>query len=207
MKKIILSAAALLVFGFANAQDKAESNGGKGFSNGDVFVTGSVGYSSETTGDVKSNSFTVSPAVGFFVTENIAIGGMIGYESSTGDQDISGEGDFFEVKTNTFSIGAFGRYYATPASDFSFFGELGLAYATSKSEASDLDIESKANGFGVAVSPGVSYFISSNFALEATIGALSYSSMKPDFDGAEATNNFDLNLDLTNVTFGLVYKF
>ena len=205
MKKIILSAFALFAIGFANAQEKSEE--GKGFSNGDVVISGTVGFSSTKTGDFKTDSFTIMPGVGFFVSDNIAIGGTIGYTSGTSTQDLSGAGDFFDVKTNAFVVGAFGRYYATPASDFSFFGELSVAYSTAKSEVDGTDLESKANGFGIGVSPGVSYFISSNFALEASIGALSYNTTKPDFDGAESTNTFELNLDLTNVTLGLVYKF
>jgi opacity protein-like surface antigen len=205
MKKIILSAIALVAFGFANAQDATTATGGKGFANGDVFISGSVGFSSSSTGDFKSNSFNITPMVGFFVSDNIAIGGMIGYASST--QDEFDGLDIFEVKENTFSVGAFGRYYTTPSSDFSFFGELGIAYATSKQEVEGVDGESKTNGFGFALSPGVSYFISNNFALEASIGALSYTSAKPDADGAESTDTFGLELNLTDIQLGLVYKF
>jgi outer membrane protein W len=208
MKKIILSALALFAFGFANAQDTKEATGGKGFTNGDVYVSGAVGFSSQKTGDFKNNSFTIAPSVGFFVTDNISIGGRIGYTSATGDQDVTGDGDIFEVKTSTIEVGAFGRYYTTPSSDFSFFGELGVAYMSQKSELTDVDgSDSTTNGFGIALSPGVSYFISSNFALEASIGALSYTSVKPDADGAESTNTFGLNVDLTNINLGLVYKF
>jgi len=205
MKKIILSAAAIFAFGFASAQE-TEGTGGKGFANGDVFISGSVGFSSESQGDFKSNSFNIMPQVGFFVSDNIAIGGLIGYTSTTSDEFDGG--DFFEVKTNTLAIGAFARYYATPASDFSFFGELGAAYLTASSE---FDVpgstENKANGFAIALSPGVSYFISDNFALEASIGALQYTTVKPDFDGAESTDTFELELNLTDIQFGLVYKF
>lgn len=204
MKKIILSVAAVFAFGFANAQD-TEGTGTKGFANGDVFITGSVGFSSSKTGDFKSNSFNVMPQVGLFVTDNIAIGAMIGYKSTTEDQfDVAA----YELKTNALAVGAFARYYATPKSDFSFFGELGAAYVTSTSET-DLpgSTEYKQNGFAVALSPGVSYFISNNFALEASIGALQYSTSKPDVDGAESTNNFGLELNLTDIQFGLVYKF
>ncbi|RZJ34381.1 MAG: porin family protein [Flavobacterium sp.] len=201
MKKIILSAAALFAFGFANAQDATTSTeGGKGFSNGDIFISGSLGFSSQSTGDVKTNTFTISPKVGFFLSDNIAIGGQIGY-TSTKDEDGVSE----DIKTNTFSVGAFGRYYATPASDFSFFAELGANYMTSKMEQGSA--EAKSNGFGIALSPGLSYFIGSNWALEASIGALSYNTEKPDFDGAESTDTFGLNLNLTNVNVGVVYKF
>ncbi|MNY83339.1 hypothetical protein D3C86_2260380 [compost metagenome] len=53
----------------------------------------------------------------------------------------------------------------------------------------------------------MSYFVSSNFAIEAGLGVLNYTSEKPDVDGAEARNTFNLNLDLSNVNFGVVYKF
>lgn len=203
MKKIILTAAAIFAFGFANAQD-ATTTPAKGFSNGDAFISGSVGFSSTKTGDFKSNSFTISPKAGFFVSDNIAVGAQIGYTSSTQD-DFNGF-DVVEVKTNEFSVGAFARYYATPASDFSLFGELGVNYNTAKTEIEGTEV-GKNNGFEIAVRPGISYFISSNFALEATIGALSYETSKPDADGAESTDTFGLNINLTDVNIGIVYKF
>jgi hypothetical protein len=199
MKKIILSVFALAAFGFANAQDNAD-NGGKGFQNGDIFVTGSVGFSSEKTGDAKENSFNISPKVGFFVTENIAIGGQIGYTNTTTD---AGAG---ETKTNEFSVGAFGRYYWTPASDFSLFAQLGVNYNTEKSEFEGEET-GKTNGFDIALAPGISYFVGSNWAIEASIGALSYETSKPDADGADSTNTFGLDIDFTNVNIGVLYKF
>lgn len=199
MKKFILSAAALFAFGFANAQE-ATNEGGKGFANGDIFITGSFGFNSESTGDVKSNSFNIAPSVGFFVTENIAVGGRIGFISAKEEDGVSED-----IKSNTLAIGAFGRYYATPASDFSLFAELGAMYMSSKVEQGAA--EAKASGFGIALAPGISYFVGSNWAIEASIAALSYETSKPDFDGAEATNTFGLNVDLTNINLGVVYKF
>lgn len=203
MKKLILSAAALFAFGFANAQDDA-ATGSKGFANGDVFISGSVGFSSETEGEFKSSTFSIMPKLGFFVADNIAIGGMIGYMGTTDEMEVGSV--TFEEKMNTLAVGGFARYYATPASDFSFFGELGVTYMSSTFEEEDAE-EFKVNGFGIAVSPGVSYFISDNFAMEASIGALEYTTMKPDADGAESRDTFGLNLNLTDITFGLVYKF
>ena len=54
MKKIFLTVAAVFAFGFANAQE-ATTDGG--FAKGDVFVTGGFGFSSEKTGDLKTNGF------------------------------------------------------------------------------------------------------------------------------------------------------
>ncbi|RZJ31852.1 MAG: porin family protein [Flavobacterium sp.] len=205
MKKIILSALAICAFGFANAQDKKEmSEGGMGFNNGDIFITGSVGFNSSKTGDAKSNGFDVSPSIGFFVSDNIAVGGRVGYNSTTTNSGAPGADD---AKSSTFSIGGFGRYYATPASQFSMFVELGLNYHSTTENAGDGFDDVKSTGFGIALAPGISYFVSDNWALEASIAALSYNTDKPDFDGAESTNNFGLNVDLSNVSVGVIYKF
>lgn len=67
--------------------------------------------------------------------------------------------------------------------------------------------DSKGNGFGVAVAPGVSYFLAKNFAIEATFGILSYETLNPDEDGVDSTNGFNFGLDMRDIRLGLVYKF
>lgn len=201
MKKILLSAIAVMAFGFANAQEASTT----GFAEGDLFMSGSFGYSSTKTGDVKSNEFSIAPRVGYFVTNNIAVGGQLGYVSGT-DTEVDGMGGTFDVDTNVFTVGAFGRYYFTPARNFSFFGHLGFDYATAKTETEGVDGEVKADGFQIALAPGISYFVSEHIALEATFGNLGYNTY--EVDGAEdSTDSFELSADLTNITFGILYKF
>ncbi|WP_347065984.1 outer membrane beta-barrel protein [Flavobacterium sp. WV_118_3] len=195
MKKIILTVAAVFAFGFANAQEEAK---GEGFSKGDVFISGSVGIKSSKQGDDKSTGFEVAPKVGYFVTNNIAVGAKLGYESIKTENAIATTAD-----ENTFKVGVFGRYYTTPSSKFSLFGELGAEYWTGKDKIADV----KENTFDIAFRPGISYFVSNNFALEATVGKLGYNSAKLDVDGAEARNTFDLNVDFSSITFGVLYKF
>ena len=72
MKKIILTVAAVFALTFANAQDKKEKSG-EGFSKGDLYLTGTAGFSSTKTGDAKSNGFTLSPGIGYFLSENLAL--------------------------------------------------------------------------------------------------------------------------------------
>lgn len=204
MKKIILTVAAVLAFGFANAQDKKQ--GSEGFAKGDVFVSGAVGLSSSKTGDFKANGFNFSPRAAYFVSDNIALGLALGFES----QKI----ELGESATNTqTSFGAFGRYYATPSSKFSLFAQLGFDFTSSKNEwfvdsdgsLSATDFEDK--GFAINFAPGFHYFVSDNFALETSIGVLGYSSNDNGGNGADKTNTFDLGVDFDNVMFGLVYKF
>ncbi|CAM4449819.1 outer membrane beta-barrel protein [Flavobacterium terrigena] len=204
MKKVLLTAVAVFSLTFVNAQEEKETTG-VGFSKGNVFVSGAVGFGSSSTADVKETSFTFSPKVGFFVTENIAVGVKLGLESTKNDDGV----DTIE-KTNDFSAGVFGRYYFTPSSQFSVFAQLGVDMTSSKT-TTDItgfpSMEGKSNGFGVAFAPGVNYFLSDNFAIEATWGMLGYNTSKPDVAGAESTDNFGLRLDMNSINFGLLYKF
>lgn len=193
MKKIILTAAAIFAFGFANAQESTEG----GFSKGDLFVSGAFSYDSSKTGDNKENTFSFAPSLGYFVTENISIGGRINYQSIKEE-----EGNFDVQDSNIFAISAFGRYYWTPSSKFSLFGEAEVGYVSGKNKLTDV----KGDGFGIGIAPGVSYFLSDNFAIEASWGVLGYSTF--EIDGAnDSTNTFNLGLDLSDLNFGLVYKF
>jgi outer membrane protein len=194
MKKIVLSMVAILAFGFANAQ---ESSTGKGFSKGDIFISGSVSIASEKTGDEKTNGFTIEPKVGFFVTENIAVGGKLGFGSLKAE---NAGGDTQDLAR--FTVGAFGRYYFTPSSDFSLFGELGVDYSSVDDKLNDV----KENEIGANLGLGLSYFVSSNFAIEATWAGLGYTTNDNGGDGADKTNNISLGLDLSSISFGLLYK-
>ncbi len=207
MKKVLFSAVALLAFGFANAQEEEKGNGG--FAKGDVFVSGAFTLSSAKTGDFKESSFEIAPKVGYFVTENIAVGATIGYQSNKlddGSDDVSNTG---------LGLGAFGRYYFTPASKFSLFAELGVDYTSYDNEyfvdtdgsivVPGTSFESKELGFGLGA--GMNYFVSSNFSIEAGVAVLGYSSNDNGGDGADKTNTFSFGGDWRAVTFGVNYKF
>jgi len=197
MKKLILSLAAVASFTFASAQEQEVET--YGFNEGDMFVSGSFGIgSTKFPDDSKENTFNISPRFGYFLNDFIAVGAQAGYskqkkENANGD-DV--------VDNSTFTIGAFGRYYLMPAQKFSFFGELGLGYGTTE----DIN-DNKVNGVNIEVAPGLSYFVSKHFALEATFGILGYNSVKPDESGAESTYSFHFGLNMDDINLGLIYKF
>lgn len=208
MKKVLFSAVALLAFGFANAQE--EEKGNEGFSKGSIFISGTVGFGSEKQDDVKVNEFTVAPKVGYFVSENIALG--LGLGLGSGKVDVDGD---TAAENKTTSFGAFGRYYLK-TSKFAPFAELNVNYATTSTEYMGTIVSGDlapvgsgedVNTFSVNLAPGFNYFVSENFALETSVGILGYSSSKEDVDGAEAVSKFELGLDFASVNFGLVYKF
>ena len=192
MKKTVLLFV-LAITGLLTVQAQEE-----GFVKGDIFISGSAGYSSEDQGTEESSSFIIAPRIGYFVSENIAIGAVLGYSSQKVEEELSGA----EIKTNTTNLGAFGRYYFSPASKFSLFGELGIAYVSTELEAGGADVT--LDGFGINVGPGIGYFLNSNFALEAYWGALNYTSLSTD--GFES-KSFSIGADLVNINLGLIYKF
>lgn len=197
MKKLFFAAIiAVFSLGAVNAQENETSTAG--FDQGDVYVSGRLGFNSFKAGEEKSSNFNLSPSVGYFVSDNIAIeaGLNIGSNKYANDSKSSSFGG---------ELGA--NYFFTPADKFSFTVGAGFAYSTLKRESSSGTESPKVNSFIFAVSPGLNYFVSDSFALRASIGALSYGSTKVDVDGAEASNNFGLNLNLSNINFGVTYKF
>ncbi|WP_138434501.1 outer membrane beta-barrel protein [Winogradskyella algicola] len=195
MKKLLFTALAVFAFVSVNAQEDASTGG---FSNGDVFITGSLTFGSEKLDDDKANTFEIAPRVGFFVSDNIAVGAELAFGSAKAE---SGSTDVVDM--STFGVGAFGRYYFTPANQFSLFGQLGLGYESMDNKLADV----KTDVISASFAGGLNYFVSDNFSIEALVGVLGYSSSKPDFDGAEATNSFAFGGDWTNVSFGVNYKF
>lgn len=195
MKKLLV-ASAVALFATVSAQETST----EGFAQGDTFITGAVGFGSEKTGDEKGNTFTIAPSAAYFITSNVALGARVGYTNNKVEEGND------EVKTDAFSAGVFGRYYWMPASKFSIFAELGANYRTASTKVTGSD-KFKANGFGIEFAPGINYFLNKNFALEAKWGVIGYNSVKPDVDGATATNSFNIGANLSNINLGLVYKF
>jgi outer membrane protein W len=204
MKKLLLIAA-VAVFGLTtiNAQDDKTTGG---FSEGDIYATGSLGYNSTKIGDIDVNAFTFSPSAGYFINENIALEATLIFGSADTSADF--DGDSVGVKNSTFGGGLGATYFFTPASQFSFTIGAGVSYSSTNSEFDvDGSEEFKTNTFGIAVAPGINYFVSDCIALRASVGALSYSSSKLDIDGAESVNSFGLNMNLSDINFGITYKF
>lgn len=199
MKKLLLSALAVCAFTFSNAQETETTESNGGFAKGDMMISGAFSFGATSTGDAKSNSFEIAPKFGFFVSDNIAVGAKIGFGSMKAENAAG-------VETNdmqTLTLGAFGRYYMTPASKFSIFAELGLDYGMNDDKLADW----KTSTVSAMVGPGLSYFVSDAFALEASWGMLGFSTNDNGGDGADATTNFGLGLDTRDLAIGFVYKF
>jgi outer membrane protein len=203
MKKIILTVAAVFALTFANAQDKKE--GSEGFGKGDLYLSGTFNFSNSKTGDLKTDSFTVAPGLGYFITENLAVEGSLAFTSGKDVVDLFNDGDLYEVKNSGFGINAGLKYFWTPASKFSLSIGGNVSYASIKSEVDGLG-ESTSKIIGLNVPVGLHYFVSDSFAITSTWGGFGYSSNDNGGDGAEKTTGFNLGLDMSTINFGLIYK-
>lgn len=202
MKKLILSAAAVFAFTFANAQEEEKTFG---FGEGDIFVEGNIGFNStnDKNSDTKTNAFNFSPKAGYFITDDIAIGLDLGFGSSKAE--VAGT----EVDKNSeFGIGVFGRYYFLDlGARFKTYAEVGLGFNSGKEGVAEF----KYSGFGAGAGLGINYFVTENFALNFGLtDILSFSSNK--YKDAEAVNEFNANINVfnnffTTAQFGLTYKF
>lgn len=192
MKKIILSIAVVLAFSSVNAQEKKESTAG--LSKGNILLLGDFSYSSSKFGEETSNSLTLSPGLGYMMSDKLAIVGSLAITSDTDNDGVT------ETKTSGFGVAAGIRYFITPADKFSLSIGADLAYGSSK----EGDVKVNTTAFNVPV--GLHYFVSNNFAITSSWAGLGYSSSKADTDGAEALNNFSLGMNMSSISFGLLYK-
>ena len=200
MKKIILTVAAVFALTFANAQDKKESS--EGFGKGDLYLTGTAGFSNTKTGDAKTDGFTLSPGVVYLLTENIALEGQSSYESGKDNNTAAFPG--VDVKTTGFGIAAGAKYFWTPASKFSLSLGAKISYMSTKVEVGGASGTQKEIGLNIPV--GLNYFLNDSFAITSSWGGFGYSSNDNGGNGAEKTNSFNLGLDMSTISFGLLYK-
>ena len=203
MKKIILTAAAVFAFSFANAQSNEATD--NGFSEGDKFVEGGFSIRSSDSGapnDV-SSSFSFTPKMGYMLTDAWAIGGFL---------DFAGAKQNDNDKTGIFGIGAFARYYFLSlgaSRSFNAYGELGLGYS-SISNNPNIGNTTNNSAMNANIDLGMNYFFTPHFAATFTLAnILSYNNSNPE--NGSNTSNLEVNINLFNnifaqPQFGLLYK-
>lgn len=161
--KTILS---ITLFALIAFSAKAQDTIGLTKTKGTYMVNGSVLVASNTTNinDESSSSFnlTMSPKLGYFIKENLAMGAELKSSYLTQTED-SGFGDT-ETTTILIGLAPFARYYISDA----FFGELaaGVATQNTKIEGGLTDNELKGMTFGFRVGAGYSISMSNSVAIE-----------------------------------------
>lgn len=169
MKNLLLTCAFMFVAAFANAQ---------------FYVGGGIGFKeSKSITDEKTQTFTFSPELGYYVNDKLAVGATLSF---TTQKDTYTE----------YSLEPYIRYNFFKSGDFSIFADAFVAVG-------NIDIENDDTHFawGAGVSPGISYNFTKHFTALAHIGLLSYMDCK---DILKTTN---VALDCNDISFSLYYNF
>lgn len=194
MKKFVLSVIAVAGIAFASHAQNF------GFEKGNLILEGNVGASSNDNknSETRQSSFTVAPALGYFISDKFAVGIKPGFTQSK-TTNYSGSNDTF-TKSNTYGGAIYGRYYFLDLGNrFKTYTELDLGYATSGNETGNgtTTIKSdRTNTIGASAGLGANFFVTERIAIGYQFtNLISFSSSKVNNSSAKAVNSFNLNLN------------
>jgi hypothetical protein len=196
-KNLLLLAIVVSCFTMAQAQvgPGLFLGGGLGIGTSSSEVT----LGSTTVDGPKGTTFTISPAIGYFLTENVAVGVRVGYGSSK----VTFANDD-EESTSALGVELFGRSASTiGGGDFAWFLEANAGYGslTSESVSGNTTVEGDPEttlSFGIA--PGLMYFPSPKFGFEASLGNL-FSFVNSTLEDATDDNNKFVSNELSFLDF------
>jgi Outer membrane protein beta-barrel domain len=229
MKKIIICLTAFLCTLYTSAQTQTDK--------GNFVLGGNINYTLKTYDNsvydfyysnlTQENSFTINPNIGYFVNKNLAIGADVFYAYQQQKYNINNfqtyqplnsfQAETTESLTNvsTFGLGAYLNYYVPIIDKLSFFVNNSISFANGNVETkySDTTISSqdgKISGFGIAVSPGLIYFVSPRLSFQTKFADLHYRSIKTkpneSIRNSEITD-FGIGADSSTLLFGVNYYF
>ncbi|WGQ08901.1 outer membrane beta-barrel protein [Pedobacter gandavensis] len=181
MKKLVLSLVAVSAFAFST---QAQTEKGK------IIVGGNVAFDtqkSDAAGAKSNSNFQIVPSVGYFVSDNIAIGTGIGYgySKTNGVAGADNTTAQFGNKNTSFVVNPFGRYYANLSESFKFFGQLSVPMAFGKDKAVDAAGNTGAKTgttteIGVALSPGFAFYPTKKIGIEFALNGLNYNTLRKE---------------------------
>ena len=150
MKKLFLGAALLL----ASATSFAQTEKGKLM----VGASSDLNFTSTTNDetDDTTNTFEVSPQVGYFVADNIAVGLNFGYSN------VNPEGD--DNSTNTIGVGPFARVYFLEEEKIRPYAQAAYLYNSVKVGDADATDASE-----IGLTGGAAYFITDSVSIDAAL--------------------------------------
>ncbi|MEL4307684.1 outer membrane beta-barrel protein [Joostella sp. CR20] len=234
MKKQLLLTLLLFVAFTVSSQidrtnEKAYIPKGKWMTSGTISIdtgNGKSNYNYEdpdyvNTSESENIRFSIAPKTGYSFAKNWIVGVGIGYiydrnKSKYFENDSITEKS--EYTSNSFSINPFVRRYISVGKNLTFFfqGETNFQYSKSKAKdfiLTDPDNEDNftSKSIFVGIRPGLNYFFNDHWALETTVGRAGYQHTNNDNDinnfGVYESNRFFIDLNLTDVYFGVSYFF
>lgn len=199
MKKLLL-VGAIALYGLSNAQ----------MTKGDWVISGNTGMgfnaasstakaNGESEDGPKISKFSITPSVGYFVMDGLAVGIDLGLDSETNKYD----GD--KTTSTRFSVMPTATYYFNTDSKFFPFIGVGIGYATSKTKYSSsgsiidpslFDGNLKEDGLAWKAKAGVTYMATQSLGINLGVGFDQFYTKNTYFDTEVKTtrNNFGVNV-------------
>ena len=214
IRTLKLSLVTLFIFAFTSlTQAQLYVGGNLGFNT--LSTSSTVGTT--TTKGGSSSSLTLSPEVGYFLSDNLAVGVGVSFNSNSITTPITSTTSSVSLNT-TFMINPYARYFFYKSGSFSAFAEGSVGYGSMMSE-NTLGTTTTKNPstsiISVAVAPGIAYDLSDKFSLIAKLGNVGFQSSTVTTTNTIGTttttstsnsSNFGLNVGLSGFTFGAIYK-
>lgn len=180
MKKFLLMAVMAVMTLGATAQ-------GKWYGGGQV----TFGRTTESASGVKSTQMTVLPEIGYNLTDNFAVGSVLGvsYRKAGGEE-----------KT-VFKVSPYARYTYFNSERVHLFVDGGVDLGIGSAHGST------AVEYGIGFRPGVSFDLNDKFSLVAHVGFLGYQGGNHAAKDNGAPENWGLDLNTNNLMFGFYVHF
>jgi len=183
MKKIMLTLAAAFVAVSMSAQ---------------VYVGGSLGVNAWSSqehavinADKSETTFAILPEIGYNLTEDFAIGTVIGYVNDKWE-------GVEEMSESAFKFAPYARYTFLKSGRVSLFVDGGVDFTTAK--------KADWTGLAVGLKPGLSVNLSDNLSFVSHLGFIGWQQLNPDGDDNNI-NKTGVDLSSSNLTFGLYFNF
>lgn len=190
MKKLVTVIALALICSGAYAQ----------FNKGRYLVGGNVGFAAYTGKTKTDNStsttshsttFNLSPDVGYFVIDNLAVGAGLSLRTSS----TKGDGGDNSKDTDTdFTLTPFARYYLDQG--IFFQGQVGFGSGSNKHKpnGSNTTTTTKHGVFDWGLGVGYAYFLNDYVAIEPMVSYVSYANNYKDPDFKTVNSGITLNV-------------
>lgn len=171
---------------------------------GSTLIGGTVQFQSNENQDFQE--ITILPNVQYFMSDNISIGGNLGFSTS---RDNLGEDNY--VRTNNIVINPEARYYIDLGENVKFYGAGSLGFGFGGATGIDGNNREElgdANTFFIGILPGILFTPSSKIGFNFEVNFLSFSRDAFTPAGGNTTtvsNGFTFGTNTLAPSFGLYY--
>lgn len=159
----------------------------------------------------RQQGVSVFPQVGYFIKENVSVGGRIGYSRSIFDQQIINASRVTvldsESTSSIFRIGPFVRYHIPVTEQFYFFAQANVeaGFGNTKRTNDENTIEEDVFTFEAGIRPGILFFLTEKVGIEGSFGFLGYHMNNANLNPEPVTITREFGFEMSSFLIGLQF--